>query len=357
MNKEKAVVLTAGNLDNSFAKTCHGLLRGTDRFDVMAVVDEKYAGQDAGEVMDGKRLNIPVYGTFDAFLQATDTVPGYCIIGVAVPGGQLPESMRQDIMNAILQKMSIVNGLHSFLSEDAHFARLAAEQGVQLIDIRKPRPRHELRFWTGEIYRVEAPILAVLGTDCAVGKRTTCRFLLESCRANGIRTEMIYTGQTGWMQGYPYGFIFDSTTNDFVCGEMEKAIVECARALNPELILLEGQSSILNPSGPCGSEFILAGNAKAVVLQHVPGREYYIDTPNKMDTAERNIEVIEAMGAKVLGVTLNGESMKKEALLQYQSELNDRIGIPVIRPLEEGVDALIPVINDYRSKRMGKVLD
>ena len=37
---------------------------------------------------------------------------------------------------------------------------------------------------------------------------------------------MIYTGQTGWLQGGEYGFIFDSTLNDFVSGELENAIRE-----------------------------------------------------------------------------------------------------------------------------------
>ena len=158
---------------------------------------------------------------------------------------------------------------------------------------------------------------------------------------------MIYTGQTGWMQGYPFGFIFDSTTNDFVCGEMEKAIVNCAKIANPDLILLEGQSSLLNPSGPCGSEFILAGNAKAVILHHVPGRKHYMDTPKPMDTVEKHIQIIETMGAKVLGITLNSEGMNALEILQYQKQLNERLGIPVIKPLEEGIDALIPVLQNY----------
>ena len=96
----------------------------------------------------------------------------------------------------------------------------------------------------------------MLGTDCALGKRTTARFLLEACRAVGLSTELIYTGQTGWMQGAPFGFILDSVPNDFVSGELEHAIVSCWKERRPELILLEGQSALRNPSGPCGSEFL-----------------------------------------------------------------------------------------------------
>ena len=64
--------------------------------------------------------------------------------------------------------------------------------------------------------------------------------------------------------------------NDFVSGEIERAILECVDKSRPDLILIEGQSSLLNPSGPCGSEIILSGNAKGIILMHDPGRECFI---------------------------------------------------------------------------------
>ena len=41
--------------------------------------------------------------------------------------------------------------------------------------------------------------------------------------------------------------------------------------------MLEGQSSLRNPAGPCGAEFLLSGNARGVILQHVPFRTYFED--------------------------------------------------------------------------------
>lgn len=98
---------------------------------------------------------------------------------------------------------------------------LAKEYEVSLTDVRKPKSRENLSFWSGEIYKVTSPIIAVLGMDCAMGKRTTARLLTQMCRANGLKAEMIFTGQTGWLQGGKYGFIFDSTLNDFVSGELK----------------------------------------------------------------------------------------------------------------------------------------
>ena len=39
-------------------------------------------------------------------------------------------------------------------SDDAEIAAAAKARGVELIDLRKPKPKHELHFWEGDVYRV-----------------------------------------------------------------------------------------------------------------------------------------------------------------------------------------------------------
>ena len=58
--KPTAIVLTDGMLQTLDAKTAHGLIRGTERYDIAAVIDSVHTGKDAGEVMDGIHRNIPV---------------------------------------------------------------------------------------------------------------------------------------------------------------------------------------------------------------------------------------------------------------------------------------------------------
>lgn len=350
MQKSTAIVLTHGILDTMNAKTCHGLLRGTDRFDVLAVIDYRFAGRDAGEVMDGRPRSVPVLASIEDYLAGDRPLPRYCVVGVALEGGQLPEDLRGELYKAMEAGMSVVCGLHTLLSEDPEFVRRANEHGVGLIDVRKPRPTSELSFWTGEIFRVRTPRIAVLGIDCAVGKRTTCRFLMEACQKHGIYAEMIYTGQTGWMQGYKHGFVFDSTINDFISGEIERVIVECERESQPDLILIEGQASLRNPSGPCGTEFIISGDTKGVILQHRPGRVIYDDNSDwnvPLPSIESEIQLYEMFGAQVLALTLNEADMTEEQMQVYQKEKEASLGMPVIRPLKEGMDRLIPVVRKY----------
>ena len=347
MNKSKALVVTNGLLSSPFAKTCHGLLRGSDRFEVLGIIDNQHAGKDAGLVMEGTPNGIMVFSSIADYVASGGIDPTYLIVGVATPGGYLPDDLLETLKEGIAKGYSIVNGLHQFLVDNPVIKDLAAQYHVDLIDVRKPRPRSELSFWSGAIFQVKTPIIAVLGMDCAVGKRTTCRFLTEMCVRNGLGAEMIYTGQTGWMQGAKFGFIFDSTVNDFISGEIEKAIVDCVDTLDPDIIFIEGQSALQNPTGPCGSEFILSGNAKGVILQHIPGRAHYEDTQVPIVPIEKEIELIRLYGAQVIGVTLNESGMDSDQLDLYQKDLQQKLGIPVIRPLKEGVEPLLPAILAY----------
>ncbi len=340
-----ALVLTGGLLHTSDAKTAHGLIRESKRFKIVGFVDGVNAGKDAGEVLDGKKRDLTVFASVEEALQ---TKPEYCIVGVATTGGIFPESMLVDIKIAIRNGLSIVNGLHDYLNDRPEMLELAKEYNVELIDIRRPKSRADLHFWTGEIKKLKTPIIAMLGTDCSLGKRTTTRFILKACADHNIHAEMIYTGQTGWLQGGKYGFVFDSTLNDFVGGEMENAILTCVKETSPDVILIEGQAALRNPSGPCGSEMLISGNAKHVVLVHAPKRKYYEHDPawGAIPELESEIELIRLYGSKVIAIALNTEDCSKEEAIAFKEEFHQKYKLPVMLPLEEGCDALIPLIKE-----------
>ncbi len=345
-----AIVVCDGFFATANGKTAHGLVRGTERYRVVGVIDAPTAGRDAGEVLDGKPRGIPIFATIPEALRALPSRPDFCVVGVATSGGRVTPGLRALLLEAIEAGMSVVNGLHELLSDDRELSAAAARKGVSIRDVRKTARRTELHFWSGAILKVRAPRIAFLGTDCALGKRTTARFLLEACRRAGIRTELIFTGQTGWMQGALFGFILDSIPNDFVSGELEHAVVSCWEKARPNLILLEGQSSLRNPSGPCGSELLLSGGAKGVILQHAPARKFYEgfeEQELRIPEVADEIDLIAKLGARTLAVTLNGEHLTAEALRAERDRLRGKLGIPVVLPLEEGVEGLVPAVRDF----------
>jgi uncharacterized NAD-dependent epimerase/dehydratase family protein len=350
---DTALILTNGLLDTEDAKTAHGLIRGTSRFKIVGVIDPVVSGKDAGEVLDGSCRNIPVHPSIAEFVEQTNLRPDYAIVGVALSGGKLPEDWHEILLEAIHNRIGVISTMHHSLGDIPVLRDAARKNGVQILDLRKPKPIDQLHFWSGEIYKIETPRIAVLGMDCSIGKRTTCRFIEQACRHIGIRAEMIYTGQTGWLQGYGHGFIFDATLNDFVSGELEHAVLECDRESSPDLILIEGQSGLRNPSGPCGSEIIVSANVKGVILQHAPFRIFYEELEKmgcRLPAVEDEISLIKMYGAQTLAVSLNGEGGTEEEIIRYRQELAQKLGIPVIRPLQDGVADLLPVIRDFMSQ-------
>ena len=341
----KAIILTDGMLHKTDAKTAHGLLRGTERYNIVAVIDSAHAGKDAGEVLDGIHRAVPVFASVEEAINSITNIK-YCIIGIATIGGILPKNFIPTLESCIRKNISIINGLHDFLSNIPALVTLAKEYHVELKDVRKPKERKELHFWNALIYSVEAPIIAVIGTDCALGKRTTCRLVKQACAQAGINAQMIYTGQTGWLQGGQYGFIFDTTLNDFISGELEHAILSCWKETGAEIILIEGQSALRNPSGPCGSELLISGNAKHVILVHAPKRKYYDDIVEwgVIHSVTSEIELIKMYGSTVIAVAINTEHCTTEEAIAFQNQYEVELGIPVLLPLQQGVEKIIPLI-------------
>lgn len=415
-----AAILTAGLFGAAAGKTAHGLVRGTERYRLVGLIDgPATAGRDAGELLDGTPRGIPCFAAWDDLLAAGVPRPDWCVVGVANPGGVLPPELRAPLRRALELGISVVSGLHEFLGDDpeltavaaaararaaaggaggAPSAAAAAETDVGarpgrpiILDLRRPKPRAELHFFSGEIHELRVPRLAILGTDCALGKRTTARLLLAACRAAGLRTELVFTGQTGWLQGYPYGFILDATPNDFVSGELEHWVLRCARETAPDLILISGQSGLRNPSGPCGAEIILSGGARGVILQHAAGRDHYKDIEAvhwPLADPRDDLALVQLLGAQVLAVTLHTGALRPGALAgpgrgggrEGASRVSERspseapstpwpheaaraeaerwrreLGVPVVLPLEEGVEALVPLVKEFVAAERDRV--
>src|SRR5262245_36163012 len=120
-----AVVLAPGRFRTHNAKTAHGLVRGSARFDVVAVVDAASAGQDAGMLLDGTPRGIPVVATLREALERAARKPEWCIVGIATHGGKLTDDLRAELREAAGLGLSLVNGLHEFASDDPSIAAAA----------------------------------------------------------------------------------------------------------------------------------------------------------------------------------------------------------------------------------------
>lgn len=341
-----AIVYCEGAFGTTNGKTAHGLVRRTARYAVTAVVDSRVAGKDAGEVLEGKRRGIPVVASVDEAIARSKVegrVATHFVIGLAPDGGRLPASARADVKRAIEAGLNVDSGLHDFLTEDAELSRLASAKGVTLRDVRKPPPRSELHFWSGKIDEVESMRIAVLGTDSAIGKRTTAWVLVDALNAAGRSALLAGTGQTAWLQGAEYSILLDSLVNDFVTGEIEHVIWSAWNERHSDVIVIEGQGSLMNPAYPGGYEILAAGRPHFVVLQHAPARTEYDGFPGyPMQPLAEQIQAIELVsGRPVAAITINHERMTKAQTEAACREIRAETGLPAHDVLFEGGGPLV----------------
>lgn len=337
----RAVVLCEGCFDSDNGKTAHGLVRHTERYEVVAVLDSGVAGRDSGEFLDGVPNGIPLIAALDEAASAQ-----YLVIGLAPEGGQLPGECREIVKQAMRSGLNVDSGLHEFLSDDAELASIARTNNVTIRDIRKPPPRRDLHFFSGDIARVKSKRIAVLGTDCALGKRTTAVLLVAALRACGTSAELIGTGQTSWLQGVRYGILLDSIVNDFVGGELEHAIVTADRNAAPDVMIIEGQACLTHPAGSGGFEILGSARPQGVILQHAPARRTYSgydDFP--IAPPEAHIQAIEQLfGARVIAIGVNSEGLTADGIAAAVAELEHKHGIPCCDPLTQGPQKLVDAV-------------
>ena len=341
-----AIVYCEANFGAIDGKTANGLVRHSERYKILSVIDSEKAGLDSGTVLDGEPNGIPICRNLAESLEKAATVPDYFIFGMAPSSGMLSLYERGLVLEAISRGMNIVNGLHEFLGDDPVFKAACVVSNVEILDVRKPRDKKDLHIFTGDISRVTCPVIAVLGTDCAIGKRTTATVLSQALNDRGMKTVMVGTGQTGLIQGARYGVALDAIPSQFCAGELEATIINAFMVESPDVILVEGQGALSHPAFSTSS-FILRGACPdGVVLQHAPKREHRCDFPlMNMPTPATEISLIEAFAeTTVIGVTINHENMSdaevSSAILRYQNEL----GIPTTDALSRSPECLVDMV-------------
>lgn len=344
-----AVVYCEANFGAQDGKTANGLVRHSERYEILAVLDSTQSGLDAGQVLGEKPNGIPIVADLDEALLHTgrdSRVVDTFIFGVAPTSGLLSPTERMLMLDAMGRGMGLVNGLHEFLTEDPEFVAVALENGVAIHDVRKPKAKKDLHMFSGRIADVDCPRIAVLGTDSAIGKRTTATILTRALNDRGIRAVLIGTGQTGLIQGAKYGIALDAIPCQYCSGEMENAVVEAWEGEGPDVIIIEGQGALSHPAY-LSSTFILRGSQPhAVILQHAPGRGRlgdFADLP--LPTPASEINLLQTFAdTTVIGLTINHEALTdaevSAAIIAYEDEL----GIPATDALTRSPDHLVDMV-------------
>ncbi|WP_066413932.1 DUF1611 domain-containing protein [Halorubrum aethiopicum] len=313
-----AVVLAEGEFGKKGGKTANGVVTHSEVFDVRAVVDSETAGQTPAEALE--KRDAPDIPIVESVADALDIAPEVeaLVIGVAPAGGQLPDAWVGDIEDAIRAGCDVVSGLHYFLDDDEHWSGLADEHDARILDVRKPPEEDALRVGDGSVDDVDADVVLTLGTDCAVGKRTTTFELYQAAREAGLDAGWVATGQTGIMVGAHEGVVVDRVPADFTGGVVEDMVKSVGA--EHDIVFVEGQASLTHRAYSSVTLGVLHGSwPDAVVLADDPERTRRTHFDRfRVDGVEKEAELVETLSdATIAGISTWGDPETERGRHEY----------------------------------------
>jgi uncharacterized NAD-dependent epimerase/dehydratase family protein len=176
--------------------------------------------------------------------------------------------------------------------------------------------------------------------------------LVKELQKRGRTADMIFTGQTGWLQGWPHGVVLDALICDFVSGGIEGAILDSWKDLKPEFMIIEGQGSLVHPFFPGGFEILAAGQIHGFILIDAPKRPHLDGFPEyPMPDPRRVVHIAELFTEKpLLGIGINQENMTEHDMNITKKQFKKIFNVPVTTPLTDGVDAIVDVLEGLHDR-------
>ncbi len=344
MKEQRLIILAEGKFDPIESKTANQAIRYMQE-KVVGVIDSLQSGRTAQEVI-GFGGNIPIFADLRTGLQ---TKPNTLLIGIAPTGGRLPESWRKTILEAIDNKLDIISGLHTFMSDDEEFVRRAKANNVNLTDLRRISPEYE-KVSEGKWKTRNANTILTVGTDCNVGKMTASFELHREFMRRELNSDFVATGQTGILLS-GRGVAVDSILSDYVAGSIEFE-VEKRVAEGKKFIHVEGQGSLTHQGYSAVTLGLMHGvMPDAMVMVHHPVRrvdDYDLplnDVKGLITLHEQMLSPFKV--SKVVAIALNTAMMTSQQAEKAQKELEEQTGLPVGNVLTNDVKKIADTILQY----------
>ena len=348
MRRRKYLILAPGEFAEN-AKTAQGVIRyGGD--ETVAVVDPTLAGKRVRDVAPHLQSDAPIVASV---AEGLNHGPTALLIGTAPQGGKLPPGWRAEILAAIAARLEIVSGLHDLLGGDVEFAAAARAAGTAIWDVREPP---EVPLFGGAAYDVKAPVLLLVGNDCAVGKMTVAIELCRAAAERGSRATFVPTGQTGIMIA-GWGIAIDRVIADFAAGATEQLVLHAAED-GPDLIVVEGQGAINHPAyAPVTLALMYGAAPDALVLVCEVPHERIPTFGTPVLGYRRLIDLHEALlatvkPARVVGIALNTRTIGDDGAARKEIErARAETGLPADDLVRFGAASFYDAIASSITKR------
>ena len=193
-------------------------------------------------------------------------------------------------------------------------------------------------------YKPKTPVIFVGGTSQECGKRTTTRLLGKAAKDKGYNSVVISTDEMGFEQPVDINFRAGSLSVMDVASAVIGAIKYMEEHKNPDIIFVEGQSSLTERGNPhprgLSAAILIGAMPDATVVCHRPNHPYR--EPRGIEFEVRAIEAVEP--TKVVGLSLNLRNVSdKTEIHNYEKKYN----LPAADVTDGGASRLLDVIIDH----------
>ncbi|WP_145390231.1 DUF1611 domain-containing protein [Stieleria neptunia] len=347
LSHRRIAILTDGYSTPFVAKTAISLLRYRTA-DVAGLIDAAAAGSTSQELLDVGG-QIPV-------VKALSDVPDAdaLYIGIAPPGGKLPEEWRPIILQALRRGIDVVSGLHDFLTEDAEYIDAAAGSKSRLIDVRRNRLKS-----TADCHRFRPGCTRIhtVGQDCSLGKMVTSLEVHRGLVDRKENSKFLATGQTGIMisgEGVP----IDCVVADFISGAAEQLARQNEQH---DFLLIEGQGSISHPAFSAVTLGLLHGSAPDGLIfcyeagrTHVKGLDDIPIAPMKDQMEAYLVAANLRHPCKFVGIAINSRHLNDEQAIAEIERAEATFGLPACDVYRTGADKLVEACLGLRAEVLGR---
>lgn len=347
--EDRIAIFMHGGLKGAKGKTGISLLRYSQN-PIVCVIDET-AGGESVAALTGINLDVPIVPSVEEAIALNPTV---LAIGLAPSGGQLPEPWYAEVKQAVKSGLSVMNGLHTQMNEDAEVTD-NIQTGRWVWDMRKEP--EGLTVGSGKARLLECDRILTVGTDMAVGKMSTSIELNRAAKAKGLRSKLIATGQTGLMLGED-GIPLDAVRVDYASGAVEQSLLRYGD--DHDVLFVEGQGSLLNPASTATLPLIRGTQPTHLILVHKAGLTHIQHFPDFQIPPLREVvklyESVATAGGtfapvKVGGIALNTFGLGEHEAHQVISKAAQETDLPCTDIVRFGGETLIAQVVGALSTR------
>jgi uncharacterized NAD-dependent epimerase/dehydratase family protein len=193
-------------------------------------------------------------------------------------------------------------------------------------------------------YKPKTPVVFIGGTSQECGKRTTTRLLGKAAKEKGLNAVVISTDEMGFEQPVDINFRAGSLSVMDVASAVIGSIKYMEDKKNPDIIFIEGQSSLTERGNPhprgLSAAILIGAMPMATVVCHRPNHPYR--EPRGIDFEIKAIEALEPTNVVGLSINLRNVSDKTE-IKNYEEEYN----LPAVDVKDGGASRLMDIIIDH----------